>query len=119
MFTPESKPDINEAPWTDIDAWNGFRQILMIWVGNLMMPEYFFLCQLFTWGQCDISETAIIYMSRTEAVMWFLVETVVLPFLIPEAILFWAVFNTIYTFQASLFFSRMISAIVLDDSGDA
>jgi len=118
MFDFSSKPDINDAPWDDIDGWTAFRNILMTWVGNLIMPEYFFLCQFLTWGQCDISETALIYMDKTEAVMWFLAETLVLPLLIPEAIFFTLSFATIYSFQSALYFSRLVSALILDDSGD-
>lgn len=118
MFNPDMKPDINQAPWTDLDDWDKFLQVIMILVGNLMVPEYFFACQILTWGNCDLSETALIYMSKTEAVLWFLAEAFVLPWLIPEALLFTSMFSMIYAFQGSLFWSRLFVAIILDDSGD-
>ena len=90
----------------------------MLLVANLIVPEYFFACQVLTWGACDLSETALIYMNKNEAVLWFLAEAILLPFLIPEALLFFALFYMIYAFQGALFFSKMFVAIVLDDSGD-
>ena len=90
----------------------------MLLIANLIVPEYFFACQVLTWGACDLSETALIYMNKNEAVLWFLAEAILLPFLIPEALIFAAGFSMIYAFQGALFFSKMFVAIVLDDSGD-
>mgnify|MGYP004041108371 CR=1 FL=1 len=70
----------------------------MLLVANLIVPEYFFMCQFFTWGQCDLSETALIYMNKTEAVLWFLFEAFLLPWLIPEAMVWTFVFGMIYSF---------------------
>ena len=68
-------------------------------VGNLIVPEYFFICQILTWGACDLSETALIYMNKEEAVIYFMLESIIVPFLIPGALMFYTAFFPVYLIQ--------------------
>lgn len=118
LFYPEAKPDINDAPWKNVGFFDGFGFILMEGVATLIKPEYFFLCQVLTWGECDLSETALVYMTNSEASLWFLVEAFFLPWLMPEALFFVSAFWWIYAFQFLLYCMRFWGSLFFDDSGD-
>ena len=87
-------------------------------VGNLIVPEYFFVCQILTWGACDLSETALIYMNKEEAVTYFMIESIIVPFMIPGALLIYTVFSPVYLFLDIIFWMRIIVIVLFTDDGD-
>ena len=117
-FQPEMRPDINDAPWDDMDQWEGFMQISMASVAGLIVPEYFFTCQLLTWGDCNLSDTALIYMSKEEMALFFITEALFLPWFVPEAIAWYAFFYPIYLFFDLLWWGSVLWDFITFDSGD-
>ena len=92
--------------------------IMMEAITWLVKPVYFFVCQITTWGECDLSDTALIYMNNHEASLWFLYEFIMIPFLVPEAYFWVTSLWWVYALQIFFWIVRRVAGLFFDDSGD-
>jgi hypothetical protein len=72
-------PSINDAPWEDIGFWRALDIVGMTATANLVQPNWFFLSQVFSLGDSDLSDLTLIYMNPFEGVAYFALEALYLP----------------------------------------
>ena len=87
-LVPGAKPDIKDAPWDDIDLGHG---LWYWWISSnawMLQSTAFFWSQVFTWGNSNLRDFQLIYMTNWEAGLYFFTEFFVMPVTIPFAI-FW------------------------------
>lgn len=65
--------------WISTNAW-------------LLQTTAYFWTQVFTWGNSNLSDFQLIYMTEWEAALYFATEFLVLPFEVPLAI-FWVLWT--------------------------
>lgn len=92
---PDAKPDIDQLPsWREqpiTSAW----YVLVSTTAMTSEPALFFMTQLLTWGESDLRDFAIIYMSNEEAFTYYIINTIWLtiqyiPSLFWVSIFWWA-----------------------------
>lgn len=113
LLFPGAKPDIDDLPsWRDkpiTSAW----YLLVASTAMTVEPTLFMLTQLFTWGESDLRDFAIIYMDNVEAFIYFMVTTVwMISDYVPSTIwlgVTWWIYG--------LIISVKVFAYVLDDDG--
>lgn len=110
LIYPDRAPSIQDAPWEDVPFF--FRGI-MIWLvtgtANLVKPDLFFTTQLLTGGQSDLIDLELIYMTGYEPVLYFLIESMMLPFMQLFSMIwvtfFWWVYGAeVFWFIVKIFF---------------
>lgn len=68
----------------------------MIGTANLVQPNWFFISQFFTLGESDLSDLELIYMTPVEGALFFLLESIYLPWQQLPAIVFCMLFWWLY-----------------------
>lgn len=79
IIWPNKIPNINDAPWDQLSFWRMLDLWGMIGTANLVQPNWFFISQLFTLGESDLSDIELMYMTPVEGAMFFLLESIYLP----------------------------------------
>ena len=80
-------------------------------------PGLFFLTQFLSWGESDLRDFALIYMTSEEAFMYFMIATVFLSMLYLPSISWMAMFWWVYYAQFAWKGIKMIFNL-FDDDGD-
>lgn len=83
---PDAKPDIDQAPWKDVDWFTGGWYYFIAQFAKVGEPYAFVLTQMITWGQSDLDEFQLIYMSGPEACAYMFFIFAIIPILLPGAI---------------------------------
>jgi len=93
---PDRLPSIEDAPWKDIGLVRGLMIMSVTVTANLVKPDVFFWSQLITNGQSDLKDFELIYMSPTDAIIYFLFESLFLPWMTFNSLTFISVFWYLY-----------------------
>jgi len=80
----------------------------------MLKPEAFGWTQLFTWGESNMRDLELIYTDPFDAVIWFWVESLVLPWmsfnsLIWTGTFWWLYAAELFWFGITIFFNIFIS----------
>ena len=81
LIYPDRLPSIEDAPWDDLSPRRARAVRSVTTTAVLMQPDAFFWSQVFTFGQSDLKDLELIYMSPFDAVTYFILEAVFLPYL--------------------------------------
>lgn len=97
LLWPNLKPDVDNAPWRDEDkplttSWYA----LYTMTTQISEPNLFFWSQLFTFGDSDLRDFAIIYMTPVEAWIYSIVNHIDLMINTPYAMMHTFFFGPIY-----------------------
>ena len=92
LIYPDRLPHIDDAPWKNIKPIRGWMIFWTIFTANLMKPDAFFFTQIFTFGESDLRDLEIIYMNPFDAVLYYVMEYFLLPWMQ------WGSFTWVMTF---------------------
>lgn len=102
LIFPDSKPNMENGPWVDMEEkpiasyWN----IWMFWIATTSMPNLYMWSQLFTWGESNISDFALMYMEPLDAFFYFWWNTIDLMFILyPYALVHTTIFGLWYLIE--------------------
>lgn len=117
LFFPYAKPDIDRLPDWRIQPITTGVQIFATLSAMTAEPGLFFLTQFLSWGESDLRDFALIYMTSEEAFMYFMIATVFLSMLYLPSISWMAMFWWVYYAQFAWKGIKMIFNL-FDDDGD-
>merc|ERR1711998_377699 len=92
LIWPCKVPNIDDAPWEDVPMFKGLLIFITTATAKLIQPELFAITQLFTGGESNLSDFELIYMAPDEAVLYFVIEAIALPFMSMNSLMWVACF---------------------------
>lgn len=113
LLIPDAKPDIDQMPSWREQPITSVWYILVSTTAMTAEPALFFMTQLFTWGNSDLRDFAIIYMSTEEAFIYYIINTIWLCMAYLPALAWVAMFWWAYMLEMCITFFM----VILDDDG--
>ena len=113
LIYPDRVPNIADAPWDDVEATRGLMIMIVTATANLVKPDLFFLTQLITGGQSDLRDFELIFMDPYDAVLYFFMEGMLLPFMQLFSFIFVATFWWLYAAELFWIFYQILVSILI------
>lgn len=116
---PDRAPSIQDAPWEDVPFFfRGIIIMITVATAGLVKPDLFMWSQVFTFGESDLIDFEIIYMTGYEPALYFAIEAIALPFLWAYSFLFVSSFWWLYAAELFWVLGEIFFWAVFGGGGD-
>ena len=96
---PYMVPNIDEVPWHDAGDIKKTIVGIMLFTAHVVKADYFFASQFLTFGLSDWRDFELLFMTPLEATMYFFTESLLLPFMQLNSMMFFLGFWWIYYYE--------------------
>ena len=98
LLNPDDLPNIEDHPYTEFvsNEWDIQKFKWIIYTFLMFQADSFFWTQLFTFGQSDLKDLQFPYMSFSEAITYLVFESLLMPLMQVNALVFITSFWWLY-----------------------